>query len=217
MAEVLTRKEHIRKVAQQLFRDKGYPATSMRQLAGEVGIEPASLYSHVRSKSGILEEICFKMAEEFFAGISSLKESNLSADEMLKLAIIQHIKVITKNLDASAVFFHDWKHLENGAMKRFKALRQEYEDFFRGIIRRGKKDGIFREADEKFITLTLFSAMNWTYEWYKPGGAMTAEEIGENIANIFLEGLKERNQTGVPTGLNRHLKIFATKPSSLQD
>jgi len=162
----LNRKDHIKQVAQQLFRKNGYTATSMRNLAGEIGIEPASLYSHIKAKEDILQQICFGLADSFFDA------------------------VITNNLDASAVFFHDWRHLGTESLKKFRTLRGEYEELFRSIVRQGMADGTFRKVNEKFMVLTIFSAMNWTYEWYQPGMNLNSEAIGNNLADMLINGLK---------------------------
>jgi AcrR family transcriptional regulator len=187
----INRKEHIRTVAQQLFRRNGYSATSMRNLAREIGIEPASLYSHIRAKEDILQDICFSLAEAFFKVINPIiDDAFLSPEEKLRKAIIAHIEVITKNIDASAVFFHDWKHLGEEGILRFRALRREYEDLFRGIIRQGVEETTFRRMNEKFMVLTIFSAMNWTYEWYQPGKEMSYETIGNNLADVLITGIR---------------------------
>jgi len=186
----INRKDHIRQVAQQLFRKNGYTATSMRSLAGEIGIEPASLYSHIKAKEDILQEICFGLANGFFEALNPICESMLSPEEKLRSAMVAHIQVITNNLDASAVFFHDWRHLGAEALKKFRTLRSEYEEMFRSIVRQGMADGIFRKVNEKFMVLTIFSAMNWTYEWYQPGMNLNSEAIGNNLADILINGLK---------------------------
>ena len=188
-----SRKEHIIHVAQSLFRRNGYTATSMRNLAAELGIEAASIYSHIRSKEEILQEICFGMADVFFEKLQLSVLKADEADERLKHAIIGHVEVITQNIDAAAVFFHDWRYMGENALSNFKTLRYRYENMFRHIVKEGIVEAKFKAVDEKFIVLTIFSAMNWTYEWYKPESGMQAEEIGNNIANIIINGIKEVN------------------------
>lgn len=183
------RKGQILTVAQQLFRDYGYAATSMRQLASKIGIEPASMYSHIKGKEDLLQEICFGMAEEFMQAQDDIAKLNLPAIEHLQQAIIAHVEVITKDIDAAAVFFHDWRHLSGTSLQSFKKLRFQYEDNFRKIIRRGIEEDVLRKVDEKFMVLTIFSAMNWTYEWYKPDSGMSGTEIGSKVAEILLNGL----------------------------
>jgi AcrR family transcriptional regulator len=190
MSETATytnRKDHIRSIAQQLFRERGYAATSMRHLASEVGIEPASLYSHVKSKEEILHAICFDMAEAFFAAQKSVP-STLPYGERLRKSIIAHIDVVMAHRDAATVFFHDWRYLGEKSLKEFRKLRHEYEDIFRGILKEGMQSGAFRMQDETITLYTLFSAMNWAYEWYNPARGL--KNVGEQIAEILLKGIK---------------------------
>ncbi|HYV93144.1 MAG TPA: TetR/AcrR family transcriptional regulator [Chitinophagales bacterium] len=188
----IKRKDQITRVAMNKFREKGYRAVSMRELANHVGIEAASFYNHFDSKESILKEICFRMANEFFSGVEEALKEEKKLDKMLEHAIRSHIKVITANLDASAVFFHDWRYLSEPYLSEFKEMRKQYENIFRKIIREGMIKKIFGKQDETFIMLMIFSSLNWVYEWYDPEGKFSPEQIAENLAKLILDGIRKK-------------------------
>lgn len=186
-----SRKQQIEEKATKLFREKGYAATSMRDLAQVLGIEAASLYSHIKSKEEILQKICFRMADQFFAAWKEVEKEQGSFSAKMEKAAIAHVKVITKDTDASAVFFHEWRHLSEPHLSEFLIMREDYEGRFKTIIRNGIENGEFEKVDEKFMMLTILSSLNWTYNWYKPTGSLRPEEIGKQLANLILNGLKK--------------------------
>ena len=131
------------------------------------------------------------MANEFFTGVEEALKEEKKLDKMLEHAIKSHIKVITSNLDASAVFFHDWRYLSEPYLSEFKEMRKQYENIFRKIIREGMAKKIFGKQDETFIVLMIFSSLNWVYEWYDPEGKFSPEQIGENLAKLILDGIRK--------------------------
>jgi AcrR family transcriptional regulator len=185
------RKDQITRVAMNKFREKGYRAVSMRELAGHVGIEAASFYNHFDSKESILKEICFRMAHAFFNGVEEAMKEEKTLDKMLAHAIRSHIKVITENLDASAVFFHDWRYLSEPYLGEFKEMRKKYENIFRKILREGMNKKIFEKQDETFTVLTIFSSLNWVYEWYDAKGKLSPDQIAENLSKLILDGIRK--------------------------
>lgn len=190
MAEILfDRKEQINEIAQNLFRTKGYAATSMRDLAKEVGIEPASLYSHVKSKEELLQKICFRIATEFFDVLQNILEEKIVNEEKLAAGIDAHVGVILNNLDATTVFFHEWKHLSEPSLSEFKLLRNKYEKQFRSIIEAGIESGEFDEVDAHVSIKLLFAMMNSIHEWYNPKGKLKQKEIVKNIVEAFVRGV----------------------------
>lgn len=188
------KKEQLESTATSLFQERGYAATSMRDMAQALGMEAASLYSHIKSKEEILQNICFRMADRFFATMESelLEAELLSASEKLERAIVAHIKVITEDCPASAVFFTEWRHLSEPFLSDFLQMRNRYEGIFHQILKEGIASGEFVELDEKFAVLTILSALNWTHQWFKPSGPQTAEEIGHRLARTMLNGLRKR-------------------------
>ncbi|MFT6055332.1 MAG: AcrR family transcriptional regulator [Roseivirga sp.] len=187
-----SRKQQIEQKATVLFQERGYAATSMRDLAQVLGIEAASLYSHIKSKEEILQKICFRMAKEFFIAWQEVELETTSFSSKMEKAMIAHVKVITKDTDASAVFFNEWRHLSEPYLGDFLAMRDDYEGRFKKILKEGMSNGEFKNVDEKFMMLTILSSLNWTHNWYNPNGSLTPEDIGQRLSGLLLNGLKNR-------------------------
>jgi AcrR family transcriptional regulator len=191
--ENLSRKEQIFRTAAELFREKGYVASSMRDLAQKLGIEAASLYSHIRSKEEILHNICFDMAAEFRKSLDEVeKQKNLSASEKLRRGIIGHVQVMAKDLTASAVFMNEHRHLSQPYLRDFLLLRINYINRFKSMIEEGVKTGEFKSnIDVKLAVMTLFSSFNWMPQWYQPGGVIDSVELGRQLTDMLVNGLKK--------------------------
>lgn len=189
MAETLSRKDQITQVAKGLFKQHGYAATSMRDLARAIGIEPASLYSHIKGKEELLRDICLGIGEDFHTALDTALESNDPPEVQFRAAIRAHIGVIIDNIDASGVFFVDWRYLTEPNITLFRNLRHDYEQKFRNILRAGIRHGVFRETDIRFTMRMIFSAINGTHEWYKPNGQLDPDDISTQTADFLLRGL----------------------------
>jgi TetR/AcrR family transcriptional regulator, cholesterol catabolism regulator len=188
----LSRKEQVIRSAAQLFREKGYAASSMRDLAQKLGIEAASLYSHIKSKEEILQSLCFDMAAEFRKSLQEVETKKVSASEKLKLGIIGHIQVMAKDLIASAVFMNEHRHLSQPYLRDFLLLRINYINRFKDMIEEGIKKGEFKEnIDKKLAVMTLFSSLNWMPMWYNPDSNIMPDEIGQQLADMLVNGLRK--------------------------
>ena len=188
----LSRKEQVIRKAAELFRIKGYAASSMRDLAQMLGIEAASLYSHIRSKEEILQSLCFDMATEFRKSLEEVEKQNVGASEKLKNGIIGHIQVMAKDLTASAVFMNEHRHLSAPFLRDFLLLRINYINRFKSIIEEGVKTGEFKESiDKKLAVMTLFSSLNWMPQWYDPYSHIVPADLGKQLADMLVNGLKK--------------------------
>lgn len=189
----LTRKEQVIRKAAELFREKGYVASSMRDLAQKLGIEAASLYSHIRSKEEILRNLCFDMATEFRKSLEEVeRQQNLTSSERLRQGIIGHIQVMAKDLTASAVFMNEHRHLSQPFLRDFLLLRINYINRFKAIIEDGMAKGEFKSnIDKKLAVMTLFSSLNWMPQWYDPESKIEPVELGYQLADMLVNGLKK--------------------------
>lgn len=187
----LSRKEQVIRKAAELFREKGYAAASMRDLAQKMGIEAASLYSHIRSKEEILQHLCFDMATEFRKSLCEVEKQKGPASEKLRNGIVGHIEVMAKDLTASAVFMNEHRHLSQPYLREFLLLRINYINRFKNIIEEGIASGEFKPIDKKLAVMTLFSSLNWMPQWYDPHSNIVPADLGQQLSDMLVNGLKK--------------------------
>lgn len=184
------RKNQIEEVATELFKEKGYTGTSVRDVAAAVGIEAASLYSHVAGKEEILRSICFKMAYKFLEGMNLvLAEPTHDPVSKLKLAIKKHVLVITRDLSSSAVFWNEWRYMSEPFFADFVKMQREYEQKFRSIILEGVKKGMFNVENATFSTMAVLSSLNGVQKWHDY--TLPPEDLAEAFAELFIDGLRK--------------------------
>jgi TetR/AcrR family transcriptional regulator, cholesterol catabolism regulator len=184
-----TRKEAIQEAAARLFRDKGYSATSMRDLAEAVSLRASSLYNHISSKEEILRDICFQNAQRFLRAMEEVEGMEASATDKIGKLLRLHIRTATEDLTSVTAFNDEWRHLNEPHLSEFKALRKDYEGRFQLLIEAGIQAGEFQAVAPIIAMHTLFSSVRWLYDWYKPGRKITAEELEQQVCNLLMKGL----------------------------
>lgn len=190
--ESINRRSQILDAAAKLFSERGYTATSMRDIAENIEMEAASLYNHIASKEDLLHSICFETAQRFINAIAEVNDIYFNGEDKLKMAVNNHVQILTENLSAAKVFLYEWRNLNTNHKAEFIELRDRYEKGIIDIIETGEQENIFSEVDKKFAALNILSSVNWIVEWYKPEGQMTPKEIAGKLCDFILSGLKKQ-------------------------
>lgn len=191
MAEAtMQRRDEVFGVAERLFAQRGFHATSVRDIAEALQIKGGSLYAHIESKDDLLWEILKAAADRFFVAVEPIVRSDLVPIEKLRRVIAEHVRVVTSNLNAAAIYSTEWRCLEEPRRGKFLARRDAYEHMVRGLVGDCIREGTFAAVDEKFATLLILSSINWLYQWYRPDGPMTAEEIARKLTDMIFNGLR---------------------------
>jgi TetR/AcrR family transcriptional regulator, cholesterol catabolism regulator len=187
----VSRREEILDKAARLFKQKGYVATTMREIAEQVGMEAASMYNHIRGKEELLEEICARVAETYVNQMNEIESSDLSPIHKLQALIRSHISITTKNIHWISVANNEWRHLPETSLKSFKKARDTYEDRLAEIIRSGIDCQEVADVHVSITLYTILSSLRWIETWYKPNKSYNARDLEENIVNILMNGLKK--------------------------
>lgn len=175
--------------AAKLFKLKGFGGTSMRDLAGEVGMEAASMYNHIKSKDEILEHLCFHVSNTYIAQLAEVERMPGTNGEKLKALLRRHINLMLEDGAAVSVANNDWKYLTDSKLQQFKDARKQYEKGFAALIESGIAAGEFQPVNASVALFTILSAVRWVELWYRPGRGVTAQELEEDIMTILLNGL----------------------------
>ncbi len=183
----MDRREEILHMAGKLFSQRGYHATSMRELAKHLNLQGGSLYTHISSKEELLLEVVRQAAERFQKVLESLPQGG--PVERMRALVKGHLRVIAEELPRATVFFHEWKHLSPPLLEEAKALRRRYEEGVQALVEEGARAGVFRVENVRLATLFVLSALNWTYQWYRPDGPLSLEELSEAYAKLVLRAL----------------------------
>ena len=184
-----TRREQIEDVASALFSDRGYRATSMRDIARELDLQGASLYAHIPSKEAVLASIVERAAERFHQAIQPIAHGPGSAAGRLRRMIDAHVRVVASSPQRAHVFLFEWVSLGEERREAVSRSRDAYEEQFTTVIAEGIASGELALQDARMAAVFLLSAMNALAHWYRPDGPLGPEAIAEQYADLFLHGL----------------------------
>lgn len=182
------RKQEIVERAERLFSERGYVATTMRELAATMDLQGGSLYSHIEGKEELLWCILERAADEFLQAIGRVEQMEASAGERLRAAILAHVEVVTGRPDAATVYFHEWRALSEPRRGEFLARRRTYERRMRRLVAAAVDSGAFPAVDPWWGTMVVLSAVNWLYQWYDPDGPLAPNEIAARLTTVLLAG-----------------------------
>lgn len=186
-----TRKDEIIKTAAKLFKEKGYSAVTMRDLATEMGMKAASLYNHINSKQQILKEIIISLAEEFTSGLQEIQKSNKSNIDKLKDVVELHVNITSKNTYGMASLNNDWMHLEE-KLEYYLQLRSNYEDEFRNVLQQGVKNNEIINGNIEVMLFSILSTLRSLYLWIPKKEDLNPEELSQQLSEVLINGINKK-------------------------
>lgn len=176
-----------------MFREKGFAATSMRDLAEMVGIEAASLYNHIRSKNEILEAICFDVANIFNTNIESAEASSQNSIEKIETLLRFHIRQMVENYEEVYVCDREWKHLDEPYLSNFQTQRRNYRKKIAAIIEEGIARHEIKKIDAPTAVLIILHAVSGIESWHRSKAKISAQELEDNMVMIMIDGLRKHS------------------------
>ncbi len=173
-----------------MFQDKGFTATSMRDLAETVGIEAASLYNHIKSKSEILQEIIFYAAKECNDHLTGVDTNDRSALKKIEEIIRFHVRMMLNHFDEYHVMTHEWIHLSEPHLTNFITQRRNYVQRLEAIVAEGVNNKEMKPIVPYVVVLTILSAVRGLEFWHRSRKQYSKQQMEDNMVLHLISGLR---------------------------
>jgi len=182
------RRLEILRAAGREFRARGFVETGMRDIAEAAELSPANLYNYFHGKHDILFFCQDSSLDRMIAALETARRTKMNAAAKLRMVIASHLHCLLDEVEGSAA------HLLTNALpprqqRYLVAKRDRYELGVRNLITSGMRTGEFVSGDAALVARAMLGALNWSVQWFRADGDMTAEEIAAKLADYLIRGL----------------------------
>ena len=188
--ESASRERDIVATAARLFKEKGYRATTLEDIAAAVGMLKGSLYYYIRSKEELLYLVVRDPIREVYSELEAIVAADLPFTEKIAQAIANHMTVFHLHYPHIAVYLHDYRHLMDKLEQNVIETPKQYQRLWDALLRQGIAAGEIRDdVDVTMAGYALLGMCNWAYRWYNPAGRLSPKEVADVFTKIALQGL----------------------------
>jgi AcrR family transcriptional regulator len=185
-----TTDQRILEAATELFYRNGYHATTMRQIAGAIGMKAGSLYNHYASKQEILVRIAYETMQELLEGGRAALAAHELPRDQLRALISWHVSYHAEHRFKAKVADDQLHALDGESLARVIAIRDEYEQLLRQMLVGGCEQHGWVVADVPVITFAIATMSTAVGTWYRESGRLTPAQIADVYAEFVLAALE---------------------------
>jgi TetR/AcrR family transcriptional regulator, cholesterol catabolism regulator len=172
--------------AVELFRQRGYFGTSMRELAARVGTQMSTLYHHYSHKQDLLMAIMERTMHDLTGDVTTAVGGRTDDCERLAAAVHAHVTFHASRASEAFVTDAELRALEPENYERIVRLRDAHQSIFERLVDDGVASGTFKVADPKLTTYAVMTMCTAVGVWYRPGGRLSQDEIAQRYSEIAL-------------------------------
>jgi len=178
-------------IAAELFADRGYVATTVRDIADEAGILSGSLYHHFDSKESMIDEILSTFIDQTLASYESVSAEGKGPKETFEGLVRTSLESMVDSRSAILIYQNEARFL--AAQPRFSyltAAHRKFEKIWTDVLKKGVKSGEFRDSIDPKLVYRLVRDTVWTApRWYRPGGSLKPDRIIEQYLAVLVDGV----------------------------
>ena len=189
-------RDQILRAAADLFRERGYRATTLDGIAARLGMSKASLYTYFHAKEEMLAAISRETIAGFTRELALVQRSALPPEEKLRRVVRQHVRFVVANRSFLTVFFSEEASLPARFARALAAQKDRYDKGVERIVLEGVRRGVFRDVSPRLVVFGLLGMLNWVHKWYDPTGRWDAEDVSAAFLTLLEGGLLRRERRG---------------------
>ncbi len=182
------RRAEIVAIAMSLFREKGYYATSLGDIADAIGFTKPAIYYYFESKDELLFTIVDEVVTDALRRIRAIAGREGSVAERLHDLLVENTRVVLENIEGNTVFYNERGLLSPERERDIRAREREYTQTVRDLYVEGVDAGELLDIDPRVATATLLGASIWAYRWFDSEGRLTVEQVAEDVAKLLMSG-----------------------------
>jgi AcrR family transcriptional regulator len=185
-----TRLQEVLQSAANIFFAKGFHATSIEDVARDVGMLKGSLYYYIKSKEDLLFQLLLAGIEDGDAYIAQHIDLEGEPVEQLERAIRAQIDYIIQNKVPFGLFLHEFDSLSGKRQHKVTAVMLRYNNRFVDLVKRGQEQGRLIEGEPWLIVNGILGMCNWLYRWYDTDHVSDPEQVKQVFLNMLLNGIR---------------------------
>jgi len=186
-----TRLEEVLHSAANIFFAKGFHATSIEDVARDVGMLKGSLYYYIKSKEDLLFRLLMAGIEDGDAFIAQQIDVHGDPAAQLQQAIRAQIDYIVQNRVPFGLFLHEFDSLSGKRQHKLISVMSRYNSRFVDLVRRGQQQGKLVDGEPWIIVNGILGMCNWLYRWYDPDHEADPERIKDIFVKIIFDGIRK--------------------------
>lgn len=187
-------RERLRRVALNLFWEKGYRSTSTRDLAAALGVKQASLYYHVKNKEELLYEICYNALQQVINKVNAAADMNATPIEKLRAIARAHLVATLELQKEFLVSMYDYRSLSSACNAEINCFWSSYEKKMSLLYDEAIACGAMRAGiPHSYHYHALMSMTNWSVLWYRPNGSLSLDSLASIFSDLYLNGAARQN------------------------
>jgi AcrR family transcriptional regulator len=185
------RRVEILRAAGRIFRNQGFAAAGMRDIADAASLSPGNLYHYFRGKDEILYFCQDRSLDRMLEALAAAQRARGAVPVRLRRLAAAHVRCLVDDLEGSAA------HLEVDALpsrlrRPIIEKRDRYERGVRALIASGVRRRELQAEDPLVATRAFLGALNWTAHWFRPEGPQPPDRVATLVADYAVGGLLPR-------------------------